>query len=217
MEISRVDTTAYSDSNVTTGQKTNDNQASNKTYKNEREYKQYLTEKNDCLRNKECEVSINSSLLSEAMGNEKVKEWLEYNLSIIPKCIEKTKALVESRGAKVLYHSISIDGYDSISSQVCSQYEADPGTEKARKELNDRIEKRREDKKAEQKRLEQKEEEERKAEKLEEKRQENLESQDRTNTFSVCGTDMNDLSDKMTYAIAAGRNVSGVIGFDAKV
>lgn len=33
MEISRVDTTAYSDSNVTTGQKTNDNQASNKTYK----------------------------------------------------------------------------------------------------------------------------------------------------------------------------------------
>ena len=33
--------------------------------------------------------SINSSLLSKAMGDEKTKQWLEYNLSLIPKDVYK--------------------------------------------------------------------------------------------------------------------------------
>ena len=44
-----------------------------RTYKNAHEYKNYLTQKYDCLRSKDYSVNINSSLLSEAMGDEKDK------------------------------------------------------------------------------------------------------------------------------------------------
>ena len=54
-----------------------------RTYKNAHEYKNYLTQKYDCLRSRDYSVNINSSLLSEAMGDEKTKQWLEYNLSLI--------------------------------------------------------------------------------------------------------------------------------------
>ena len=50
-----------------------------RTYKNAHEYKNYLTQKYDCLRSKDYSVNINSSLLSEVMGDEKTKQWLEYN------------------------------------------------------------------------------------------------------------------------------------------
>ena len=49
-----------------------------RTYKNAHEYKNYLTQKYDCLRSKDYSVNINSSLLSEVMGDEKTKQWLEY-------------------------------------------------------------------------------------------------------------------------------------------
>ena len=38
-----------------------------RTYKNAHEYKNYLTQKYDCLRSRDYSVNINSSLLSEAM------------------------------------------------------------------------------------------------------------------------------------------------------
>lgn len=60
-----------------------------RTYKNAHEYKNYLTQKYDCLRSRDYSVNINSSLLSKAMGDEKTKQWLEYNLSLIPKTIEQ--------------------------------------------------------------------------------------------------------------------------------
>ena len=63
-----------------------------RTYKNAHEYKNYLTQKYDCLRSRDYSVNINSSLLSEAMGDEKTKQWLEYNLSLIPKTIEQSIA-----------------------------------------------------------------------------------------------------------------------------
>lgn len=44
----------------------------------------------------------NSSFLSEAAGDEKKAEWLEYNLKLIPETVEKTKAQVAARGAKIL-------------------------------------------------------------------------------------------------------------------
>ena len=132
----------------------NVNDKMGKTYSNAREYRNYLTENYDCLRSKDYSVSINSSLLSEAMGDEKTKKWLEYNLSLIPKTIEQTRAQVAARGAKILSHNITINGYDSMTEVLCTQDEVDPGTEKARKELEARLEKKKEEKKAEKKRLE---------------------------------------------------------------
>lgn len=117
-----------------------------RTYKNAHEYKNYLTQKYDCLRSRDYSVNINSSLLSEAMGDEKTKQWLEYNLSLIPKTIEQSRAYVVARGAKILSYSITINGYDSMSSVMCTQDEVDPGTEKARKELEERLEKQRAEK-----------------------------------------------------------------------
>lgn len=122
-----------------------------RTYKNAHEYKNYLTQKYDCLRSRDYSVNINSSLLSKAMGDEKTKQWLEYNLSLIPKTIEQSRAYVAARGAKILSYSITINGYDSMSSVMCTQDEVDPGTEKARKELEERLEKRKEEKRAEEK------------------------------------------------------------------
>ena len=121
--------------------KTSAEKTQSKTYGSARDYKKYLTEKYDCLRSKEYDVKINGSLLSKAMGDEKTKEWLEENLSAIPSAVEKTKAQVAARGAKILSYEISIDGYDSMSAQLCTKVEADPGTEKARKELEERLQK----------------------------------------------------------------------------
>ena len=118
-----------------------------RTYKNAHEYKNYLTQKYDCLRSRDYSVNINSSLLSEAVGDEKTKQWLEYNLSLIPKTIEQSRAYVAARGTKILSYSITINGYDSMSSVMCTQDEVDPGAEKARKELEERLEKRKEEKK----------------------------------------------------------------------
>ena len=132
-----------------------------RTYKNAHEYKNYLTQKYDCLRSRDYSVNINSSLLSEAMGDEKTKQWLEYNLSLIPKTIEQSRAYVAARGAKILSYSITINGYDSMSSVMCTQDEVDPGTEKARKELEERLEKRKAEKRAEEKKTEDKMEKER--------------------------------------------------------
>lgn len=149
MEITGVNTTAY------TGTKTNvlgssgKSQNTGKTYKNSREYKNYLTQKFDCLRSKEYSVAINSFFLSEAMGDEKKAHWLEYNLALIPETVEKTKAQVEARGAKILSYSITINGYDSMSAELCTQVEADPGTEEAREKLEEILEKKQEERRAE--------------------------------------------------------------------
>ncbi len=85
------------------------------------------------------------------MGDEKTKQWLEYNLSLIPESIEKLKAAQSARGCKVLSVTDTINGYDSITEEVLVTDEVDPGTEKARKELEERLEKRKEEKRAEEK------------------------------------------------------------------
>lgn len=108
-----------------------DKQTTWKEFRNVNDYKKYLTDKYECLRSKDYDVKINSSLLSKAMGDEKTREWLEYNLDLIPKCVEKTRAQAEARGAKLLSHTISFDGYDSMTAETCTQTEVDPGTEKS--------------------------------------------------------------------------------------
>lgn len=137
-------------------QKNVDKQKTDNTYRSSREYKNYLTDKYECLTSKDYSVAINSSFLSEAAGDEKKAEWLEYNLKLIPETVEKTKAQVAARGAKILSYNITINGYDSMTAELCTQVEADPGTEKARKELEERLEKKKEEKKSEEKKREEK-------------------------------------------------------------
>lgn len=177
-----------------------------RTYKNAHEYKNYLTQKYDCLRGKDYSVNINSSLLSEAMGDEKTKQWLEYNLSLIPESIEKLKAAQSARGCKVLSVTDTINGYDSITEEVLVTDEADPGTEKARKELEERLEKR----KAEKKETE---------ERLEKQRAEKQEQEERQYNLKVDGKDVADLTGKMVELLGTSASIgvteSETSSFDA--
>ena len=177
-----------------------------RTYKNTHAYKNYLTQKYDCLRSRDYSVNINSFLLSKAMGDEKTKQWLEYKLSLIPKTIEQSKAYVAARGAKILSYSITINGYDSMSSVMCTQDEADPGTEKARKELEERLEK---------KNAEQKETEER----LKKQRAKKQEQEEQQYNLKVDGKDVADLTGKLVELLgtstSAGVTESGTLSFDA--
>ena len=50
--------------------------------------------------------------------------------------IEKLKVAQSARGCKVLSVTDTINGYDSITEEVLVTDEVDPGTEKARKELD---------------------------------------------------------------------------------
>lgn len=141
-------------------------QTAEKTYSNTREYSNYLTEKYKCLKSTEYSVEINSSLLSKALGDEKTSEWLEYNLALIPNVADNFKSAAAANGSKILSCNISINGYDDITTEMAGRFEADPGTEKAREELRERIKKIREEKKEEEKKAEEKRQEDKTLEKL---------------------------------------------------
>ena len=141
-------------------------QTAEKTYSNTREYRNYLTEKYKCLKSTEYSVEINSSLLSEALGDEKTSEWLEYNLALIPNVADNFKSAAAANGSKILSCNISINGYDDITTEMAGRFEADPGTEKTREELQERIKKIREEKKEEEKKAEEKRQEDKTLEKL---------------------------------------------------
>ena len=178
-----------------------------RTYKNAHEYKNYLTQKYDCLRSRDYSVNINSSLLSKAMGDEKTKQWLEYNLSLIPESIEKLKAAQSARGCKVLSVTDTINGYDSITEEVLVTDEVDPGTEKARKELEERLEKRKEEKRAE---------EEKAAEKRAEKRAaEEARIESGEYTISATGTNVKAVTQSVISAVLGTSAPMGV-SFDVK-
>lgn len=184
---------------------TMDKQSMSKTYSNTREYRDYLTEKYDCLKSSDYSVSINSSLLSEAFGDEKTKKWLEYNLALIPKAVDGIKSAVEARGAKLVSCSIKINGYDSMTAEVCTIDEADPGTEKARKELKERIEKKREEKKAEEKKTEKRAEEQRAIERRMEEREKTAGNEC---SVTMQGTDVKN----MTQSFVSKWNFSNTVG-----
>ena len=141
------------------------------------------------------------------MGDEKTKQWLEYNLSLIPKTIEQSRAYVAARGAKILSYSITINGYDSMSSVMCTQDEVDPGTEKARKELEERLVKRKEEKRAE---------EEKAAEKRAEKRAaEEARIESGEYTISATGTNVKAVTQSVISAVLGTSAPMGV-SFDVK-
>lgn len=139
---------------------TTDKQTAAKTYNNTREYRNYLTQKYNCLKSTEYSVEISNSLLSKALGDEKTSEWLEYNLSLIPENVEKIKSTQAARGCKVLSCNIKINGYDSMTAETCVTDEVEPRTEKAKEELKEKRKKIREEKKAEEKRTQEKKTEE---------------------------------------------------------
>ena len=141
-------------------------QTAEKTYSNTREYSNYLTEKYKCLKSTEYSVEINSSLLSKALGDEKTSEWLEYNLALIPNVADNFKSAAAANGSKILSCNISINGYDDITTEMAGRFEADPGTEKTREELRERIKKIREEKKDEEEKAEEKRQEDEASEKL---------------------------------------------------
>ncbi len=153
------------DSSVNTKNAT-EQQTAEKTYSNTREYSNYLTEKYKCLKSTEYSVEINSSLLSKALGDEKTSEWLEYNLALIPNVADNFKSAAAANGSKILSCNISINGYDDITTEMAGRFEADPGTEKTREELQERIKKIREEKKEEEKKAEEKRQEDKTLEKL---------------------------------------------------
>ena len=188
---------------------TADKQKTEKSYSNSREYKDYLTEKYDCLRSKDYSVEINSSLISKAAKDEKTAQWLEYNLSLIPETVEKTKAMVEACGAKVISHSIKINGYDSMTAELCTRVEADPGTEKTKENLEKKLEKIREEKKEEKKKAE---------EKLAEKRAEKAaESADKFE-LTFTGSSVESITQIMTERMMSGNTSTAMIsGFDMKI
>lgn len=188
---------------------TADKQKAEKLYSNSREYKDYLIDKYDCLRSKDYSVEINSSLISKAAKDEKTAQWLEYNLSLIPETVEKTKAMVEARGAKVISHSIKINGYDSMTAELCTRVEADPGTEKARENLEKKLEKIREEKKEEKKKTE---------EKLAEKRAEKAAEKAEKFEMTITGSSVESITQIMTERMVSGNILASMTsGFDLKV
>jgi prefoldin subunit 5 len=190
---------------------TTDKQITSRTYSSAREYRTYLTEKYDCLKNSDYSVAINSSLLSEATGDEKTAKWLEYNLSLIPETVEKTKAMVQARGGQIISYNITINGYDSMTAELCTKYEADPGTEKAREDLKERIKKIKEEKAEKEKKLEEKLEEKR----AEKKADEEARTETPDYTVSATGTDIKTITQQV-ISISLGTSATTVGSFDIK-
>ena len=115
------------------------------------------------------------------------------------------KAAQSARGCKVLSVTDTINGYDSITEEVLVTDEVDPGTEKARKELEERLEKR----KAEKKETE---------ERLEKQRAEKQDQEERQYNLKIDGKDVADLTGKMVELVgtstSTGVTENGVSTFD---
>lgn len=174
--------------------KTADKQKTDKTYSSSKEYYNYLIDKYDCLSNKDYPVTINSSLLQKAAGDEKTAQWLEYNLSIMPQAIAKEKAMIEARGAKIVSYNCTINGYDSMTTQVCTT--TDPDGKIAKENAQKRAEeKKKEEEKLKEKRAEKQEQE----EKLTEKAME----EERLYKLRIDGKDVADVAKKMENAVAS--------------
>ena len=186
--------------------------ASRKTAKDELSY---LTKKYECMKSKDYSVNINSSLLEKATSDEKTSEWLEYNLSLIPKVVDNIKSAAAARGAKMISCDITMNGYDSMTTEVVTQVEVDPGTEKAREELEEKIKERKEEKKAQEEKAAKIRDEKKSEEKAAEKR---AEGKELTEMFivSAAGSDVKSVTQNLIATISGTSEPKGA-GFDIKV
>lgn len=186
--------------------------AARKTAKDELSY---LTEKYECMKSKDYSVNINSSLLAKAASDEKTSEWLEYNLSLIPKVVDNIKSAAAARGAKMISCDITMNGYDSMTTEVVTQVEVDPGTEKAREELEEKIKERKEEKKAQEEKAAKRRDEKKAEEKATEKRAEGKELTEMF-TVSAAGSDVKSVTQNLIATISGTSEPKGE-GFDIKV
>ena len=171
----------------------------------------YLTQKYECLKSTDYSVNINGSLLAKAGSDEKTSQWLEYNLSLIPKVVDNIKSAAAARGAKMISCDITMNGYDSMTTEVVTQVEVDPGTEKARKELEEKIKERREEKKAQEEKASKRQEEEKAAE----RRAERKELMEGTYKVSATGMDMKSVTQNLIAAVSGTSSPTGA-SFDLK-
>ena len=175
----------------------------------------YLTEKYECMKSKDYSVNINSSLLAKAASDEKTSEWLEYNLSLIPKVVDNIKSAAASRGAKMISCDITMNGYDSMTTEVVTQVEVDTGTEKAREELEEKIKERKEEKKAQEEKAAKRRDEKKAEEKAAEKRAEGKELTEMFTVFAA-GSDVKSVTQNLIATISGTSEPKGA-GFDIKV
>ncbi len=161
----------------------------------------YLSEKYECLKSPGYSVKINSSLLAAS-------EWLEYNLSLIPNVVDNLKSTAAARGSKVISCNISINGYDSMTTEMVTQSEADPGTEEMQKESEEKIQKKREEKRAQEKQKAKKA-----GKNKTEKKQpiQKAEKSSETHTVTITGTDAESLTAQLINKINADSNIMGKI------
>ena len=197
---------------ATEGAGTEKEAAARKTAKDELSY---LTEKYECMKSKDYSVDINSSLLAKAASDEKTSEWLEYNLSLIPKVVDNIKSAAASRGAKMISCDITMNGYDSMTTEVVTQVEVDPGTEKAREELEEKIKERKEEKKTQEEKAAKRRDEKKSEEKAAEKRAEGKELTEMF-TVSAAGSDVKSVTQNLIATISGTSEPKGA-GFDIKV
>ena len=175
----------------------------------------YLSEKYECMKSADYSVNINSSLLAKATSDEKTSKWLEYNLSLIPKVVDNLKSAMAARGAKMISCNITMNGYDSMTTEVVSQEEVDPGTEKSREQLEKRVKERREEKKAqEEKAAKRREEKKAEEEKAAERRAEKKEMAEAF-TVSATGADVKSVTQNLIATISGTSSSTGA-SFDIK-
>ena len=156
-------------------------------------------------------TNVNSSLLTKATSDEKTSEWLEYNLSLIPKVVDNIKSAAAARGAKMISCDITMNGYDSMTTEVCVKDEVDPGTEKAGEELEEKIKERREEKKEQEGKAAKRWEEEKAAERQAERK----DQKEGTFTVSVTGTDVKSVTQNIVAAVSGTSSPTGG-SFDIK-
>lgn len=165
-----------------------------------------LSEKYECLKSSDYSVKINHSLLAKAASDEKTSAWLEHNLSLIPDVVDNLKSAA-ARGSKVISCHISINGYDSMTTEMVTQSEAEPGTEEMQEKLEKRVNKMREERKAREKQAAKRSEKKRTEEKTE------------THTVTITGINTESLTRQFMDKAASDTGTSygsHITGFDVK-
>ena len=123
----------------------------------------------------------------------------------MPQAIAKEKALIEASGAKIISYNCTINGYDSMTTQVCTT--TDPDGKIAKENAEKRAEeKKKEEEKLKEKRAEKNEKEEKAAEKApEEERLSSKSWQERTemNKLRIDGKNVMDVTEKIGNAVSS--------------
>lgn len=177
------------------------------TYQSVKEYSEYLNSKYSCLKPANgSSVVINPNLLEKAATDEKTAEWLEYNLSLMPDVMDKIYESAAQSGSRVISCEVSFDGYDSMTTHICGVFEADPGTDEAKKLLEEAREKNKERREKQEKMLEENKER-KQAEKV---RTENLREK------KIVSSDANSLLNMIAYKGVIIGNSTNITSIDVK-